>query len=311
MSDLEALYSFLNKQVDADMISLLVSTTTSTINVPSANSNSNFGYLTPPPSPVDEVKLQIPSLTHFISRLIHHSHVQTPTLMTSLIYLNKLKMVIPPNSQGIETTHHRIFLGSLILAAKFTNDSSPMNKHWTKYTDGLLSLSEVNALERELISFIGWSNLSFTNKDLIKSLQYFIVPIKESLKLKSNSLIQSRYPTNIPEDSSYITGSTSNQRELPVSISPSMPSLMSSSSVSTMSSYMSMDTPSNSNSNSNLNLNSSNNTIPRSSKDENLNIKLKPLRLSSNLKSSKSSLKLSTHIPLNDLSNSNNILSSY
>lgn len=292
MSDLEALYCFLNKPVDGDMVSLLVATTMSIISVPTAE--STCGYLTPPPSPTDKAEQHVPSLTHFIHRLIHHSHVQTPTLMSSLVYLNKLKQVIPPNSMGIDTTHHRIFLGALILAAKFTNDSSPMNKHWAKYTDGLLALSEVNALERELISFIGWGNLTFSNKDLIKSLQYFLAPIRDSLRLKSNGAIQARYPTAV-QAAQAETYEPAQQ----MASSSSMPSLQSSSSTSTIASYASMGTPTS----SSTSISSNMNAIPRSGKEDNLNIQLKPLRLPSALKSSKGSLRLATSAPLVDLSN--------
>lgn len=211
MSDLEALYIFLNKPVSSEMVNYLVSTTTSIIQVH---------------DPVDTTT--VPALNTFIDRLIHHSHVQTTTLMTTLIYLNRLKNVIPSNSIGMYTTHHRIFLGSLLLAAKFTNDSSPMNKHWTTYTDGLLTLREVNALEIEMIQYIGWEHLNFSNEDLIFSLYYFIEPIKRKLRLKSEEKINSNYTYFKQQQQQSIP---------PSSTTSSLPSLVSSSSISTASSY--------------------------------------------------------------------------
>ncbi|ODQ49182.1 hypothetical protein PICMEDRAFT_21130, partial [Pichia membranifaciens NRRL Y-2026] len=172
--DLEALYVFLNKPVSAEMVHYLVATTASII---------SYDYPSPPQSPQHSAtpSKRRPSLYSFIHRLIQHSHVQSTTLMTCLIYLHRLKQVIPPNSVGMSTTHHRIFLGAMLLAAKYTNDSSPTNKHWTTYTDGLLSLREVNALEIEMIQYIGWGNLRFENSDLIHSLSYFLEPIKRKL----------------------------------------------------------------------------------------------------------------------------------
>ena len=191
MSDLEALYIFLNRSITTEMIHFLCSTTTSIIQVDQKtqeNALNNYGYPSPPQSPTKS-KHSIPSLYHFIKSLIEHSHVQVTTLMTTLIYLNRLKEVIPPNSVGMETTHHRIFLGSLLIAAKYTNDSSPMNKHWTTYTDGLLTLREVNALEIEMIQYIGWDHLRFQNEDLIKCLAYFLEPIKRKLRMKQEHKI--------------------------------------------------------------------------------------------------------------------------
>ncbi|GMM29339.1 cyclin [Martiniozyma asiatica (nom. inval.)] len=249
MSDLEALYLFLNKPVAQEMVDFLASTTRSIIRVP---------------VPAD--KAATTSLHHFIKRLISHSHVQTPTLMTTLIYLDRLRAVIPPNSIGMASTHHRIFLGSLLLAAKYTNDSSPMNKHWTKYTDGLLNLKEVNALEMEMISYIGWDNLRFGNDDLIRVFSCFLEPIKRKLRQKAEEAIQERYAEYLTPKSilSDIENEEEAEEEELISASPSMPSLVSSSSVSTMASYR---TPSTSTTSLNVLANCD------------LNIPLKPLRL--------------------------------
>jgi G1/S-specific cyclin PLC2 len=266
MSSLEALYIFLNKPVSSEMVQYLVATTTAIICVQPANPTEyeieNNGIATPPQSPTSNFnKKPLPSLYSFIQSLIEHSHVQCTTLMTTLIYLNRLKQVIPPNSVGMATTHHRIFLGSLLLAAKYTNDSSPMNKHWTTYTNGLLSLREVNALEIEMIQYIGWDHLRFQNEDLIHSLSYFLEPIKRKLRLKnenkllnqisnikksksnldlnSNIIMQTpiQYPIKTLQESDY---ELENNKISKSSTSSSLPSLISaSSSTSTVSSYMS------------------------------------------------------------------------
>lgn len=132
-------------------------------------------------SPVDKTHV---SLTVFIKKLIKYSNVQTPTLMASLIYLNKLRNILPANAVGMETTRHRIFLGALILSAKSLNDSSPMNKHWTKYTDGLLTIEEVNMAERELIGLLKW-DINVKEGELILVLQPFLTSIKDNVRRKN------------------------------------------------------------------------------------------------------------------------------
>ena len=64
----------------------------------------------------------------------------------------------------------------MIVAAKSLNDSSPLNKHWTKYTDGLLTLEEVNLAERELLNILNWKT-NITKEELIISLYPFLQPI--------------------------------------------------------------------------------------------------------------------------------------
>ncbi|CCH45352.1 Cyclin-B1-2 [Wickerhamomyces ciferrii] len=234
MSDKEALYQFNKKPVNSEMVQYLVDTTYSVIKIKPSASNS---YPSPPSSPNGQDPV---SLFEFIRRLIKHSNVQTPTLMSTLVYLTRLRAVLPSNVYGIETTRHRIFLGCLILAAKSLNDSSPINKHWTAYTDGLLSIQEVNTIERELLDYLNW-DLTITQQDLYNSLSFFLIPIKAKLKkIAENDLItrQKHYITSTP--SSTRLASMVAPRAKPVSNSSSassVPSLLSnSSSRSTLSS---------------------------------------------------------------------------
>lgn len=184
MSDLQALHIFVRKPVSDEMITFLVQTTNSVIHVgPSCQ-----GSL---PTPPDSPNAKIPSLHTFIKKLIKYSNVPTSTLMSSLVYLTRLRELLPPNAVGMPTTRHRIFLGALILAAKNLNDSSPLNKHWCRYTEGLLSLEDVNMLEIEMIEGLGWSNIRISNADLIHNLSHFLEPIKWKLRHKNEAKLSS------------------------------------------------------------------------------------------------------------------------
>ncbi|GME92428.1 unnamed protein product [[Candida] boidinii] len=226
MIELHALNTFVRKPISVEMIQFLVSTTNSVISIQkpahilqqqqldSINENYEFSqssnmYPSPPSSPVDYedddsflADTNIPTLYTFIERLIKYSHVQTPTLMSTLVYLTRLREILPPNSTGMETTRHRIFLGCLILAAKNLNDSSPMNKHWTKYTDGLLTLNDINTLERELITYLGWDNLRVFNSDLIQNFSPFLEPIIRRIKFQEEVKLQKMRQSSSTQKSS-------------------------------------------------------------------------------------------------------------
>jgi PHO85 cyclin-1 len=127
---------------------------------------------------------QLPTLEQFINTLVEKSHVQVPTLMTSLVYLSRLQQRLPPVAKGMKCTAHRIFLASLILAAKNHNDSSPKNKHWARYTsvrgfDNFgFSLTEVNLMEKQLLGLLEW-DLRVTEDDLFYHLDPFLAPIRQ------------------------------------------------------------------------------------------------------------------------------------
>ena len=144
---------------------------------------------TPPASPPYDAEprspLQpsLPSLEEFIQSLVDKSRVQVPTLMSSLVYLSRLQQKLPPVAKGMRCTVHRIFLASLILAAKYLNDSSPKNKHWARYSsvkgyEGFgFSITEVNLMEKQLLFLLDWE-LRITNDDLLEQFEPFLAPIR-------------------------------------------------------------------------------------------------------------------------------------
>lgn len=152
---------------------------------------------TPPSTPPTDDALDnsgrppLPPVETFIASIVTRSQVQVPTLMASLVFLERLRSRLPPVAKGMRCTVHRIFLASLILAAKNLNDSSPKNKHWARYTvvkgyEGFgFSLPEVNLMERQLLFLLDWET-RVTEDELFTHLEPFLGPIRRRFQIQEH-----------------------------------------------------------------------------------------------------------------------------
>ncbi|ODV87364.1 hypothetical protein CANARDRAFT_194986 [[Candida] arabinofermentans NRRL YB-2248] len=180
MSEDHALQIFLKSPVTQDMIHHLVTVTLQVL--PCESSKTITQQLPSPPNSPPILKTKpLPSLMTFITKLVRYTNVYTGTLMSTIVLLNRLKTKLPRDAQGLPCTRHRIFLACLIISSKFHNDSSPKNKHWSKYTDGLFRKEDVNLMERQLLMLLDW-DLRIETDELMKVWKRFLDPIKADLK---------------------------------------------------------------------------------------------------------------------------------
>ncbi len=230
-----ALDHFIMLPVSSSMVSYLADKARAVIRCEQGTLNKHM-LPTPPSTPPQDdsrspLQPALPSLEVFIQSLVDRSHVQVPTLMSSLIYLSRLQQRLPPVAKGMRCTVHRIFLASLILAAKNLNDSSPKNKHWARYTsvqgyDGFsFSLTEVNLMEKQLLHLLEW-DLRINPEDLYTHLEPFLAPIRlqqqqQAVAAESHRLARLREADVLTQQQLYYS-----QTRTVLPSAPSMPNLL-------------------------------------------------------------------------------------
>jgi PHO85 cyclin-1 len=118
----------------------------------------------------------IPSIRRFIKAVVRGSNAPIPTLITSLVYMRRLQVLLPPDAFGIYSTPYWVFFAALIIAAKNCNDVSPWNSEWSQfsmmkdYNCFSFPLHETNLMEKQFLQLLDW-NVMIEPEDLQRELE--------------------------------------------------------------------------------------------------------------------------------------------
>lgn len=93
------------------------------------------------------------SFLDFCRAVISTTRISSTVAMLGLSYIYRLKL---HNPQLVATpgSEHRFFVVGLILANKFTDDNTYLNKTWAEVVK--IPVAEINQMEREFLISLGW-----------------------------------------------------------------------------------------------------------------------------------------------------------
>ncbi|KAJ7847085.1 hypothetical protein B0H14DRAFT_2510494 [Mycena olivaceomarginata] len=91
--------------------------------------------------------------TNFVSNILSRAEIAAPTLLVTLVYVARARshLSIALEQWALE----RVFLGALIVASKYTQDSTLRNVHWAMVT-GVFGKGDIGRMEREFLEVLDW-----------------------------------------------------------------------------------------------------------------------------------------------------------
>jgi len=101
--------------------------------------------------------------TEFVSNILERAESTVSDILVTLVYIQRARPYL--SIQTEQWALHRVFLGALIIASKYTNDSTLKNIHWAMVS-GTFGKRDIGRIEREFIEVVDWE-LAVTEADLL------------------------------------------------------------------------------------------------------------------------------------------------
>ncbi|KAF5333745.1 hypothetical protein D9757_000023 [Collybiopsis confluens] len=133
--------------------------------------------------------------TTFVTNVLLRAEVTTPVVLATLAYIDRAKphLQIALEDWALE----RVFLGALIIASKYLNDSTLKNVHWALCT-GVFGKRDVGRIEREFLDVLDWE-LSISEADVLSHHDDILAVIAPASRLRhrvSSRISQRIQPRN-------------------------------------------------------------------------------------------------------------------
>ncbi|KAJ3905122.1 hypothetical protein F5879DRAFT_787856, partial [Lentinula edodes] len=98
-----------------------------------------------------------------IKRIIRRAGVSMPTIVLAIVYLKRAShdILIGDHAKFVA---ERVFLGALVLSAKYSTESAIPNDHWVSAAE-VFSLQDINNIQEQFLVVLNW-DLSHTESDL-------------------------------------------------------------------------------------------------------------------------------------------------
>ncbi|SAM04841.1 hypothetical protein [Absidia glauca] len=108
------------------------------------------------PSTIQQRATHLPDLLPFIQLITDKCQVQPVHLIMALMYVQRFRQSLPSGYTAEPEAAHRIFVASLLVASKFSDDRPLSTKQVVRATGDVWSIKEITQMELALLHFLQW-----------------------------------------------------------------------------------------------------------------------------------------------------------
>lgn len=98
----------------------------------------------------------LPDLIPFISLITDKCDVQPVHLVMALMYVQRFRKSLPSGYKAEPEAAHRIFVASLLVASKYSEDRCLSTKQVVRATGDVWSIKEITRMELAFLRFLHW-----------------------------------------------------------------------------------------------------------------------------------------------------------
>ncbi|KAJ7914026.1 hypothetical protein B0H13DRAFT_1611962 [Mycena leptocephala] len=103
--------------------------------------------------PLISPKLSSTAFSRLISRVFQRASVDMRVILATLVYVCRAKPHLQISRP--DWIHHRVFLGTLVVASKYINDCTLRNIHWGECT-GIFNEHDIGVMERDFLTVLDY-----------------------------------------------------------------------------------------------------------------------------------------------------------
>lgn len=98
----------------------------------------------------------LPDLIPFIQLITDKCDVQPIHLVMALVYVSRFRKSLPVSYKAEPEAAHRIFVASLLVASKYSEDRCLSTKQVVRATGDVWSIKEITRMELAFLRFLNW-----------------------------------------------------------------------------------------------------------------------------------------------------------